>query len=331
MPTTRDEIRGLLLSLLPPGHPYDLTPHVGDAWLIFDSYAEGIRQQGYDFVDRLRRESLPSTCIEKLPDWEEALSLAETRIAKFGTTAQRQAQVVAHLRKRGAPAGPHVQAAVQPFLGYADPSTIRIITCDRTALTLEHIYSLGGLVLTANTTRVATVRAGDAGAVARMGAQLRLNLTHAHPEDLTIALLGPNGSAGQAAHSWTLPPGALVAADVFLNAPDAAGKTIDGVWTLGFVCANTGHNGTLNAAEIFVEGVGRDVHGIDGRGAQMGDWAVLVEISKCSSSAPDLDAVENLLARMAHAHTHAFAAVAAGDGTDWARADEAAADRCICG
>jgi hypothetical protein len=136
-----DEVRRFLLNLLPPGADklYDLTP-AGDVFKLFDGLAATFKQFGFDLIETLRVEIFPSSCVQKLPDWEKALGLTGTFTTTNGTAAQRQTGVLSKLREFGSFTPYFVRSIIAPLLGYADFTQLRVIETNRDALTALHTY-----------------------------------------------------------------------------------------------------------------------------------------------------------------------------------------------
>src|SRR5689334_3448865 len=103
MPRSQTEVRPAILSLFPPGdaelYAWD------DATSFVSAHAEAIamaaRLKGTDAIDELRTERRPQPAIAKRPDWERAFGITKTRTALYGSTAQRQQQLVARFREGG--------------------------------------------------------------------------------------------------------------------------------------------------------------------------------------------------------------------------------------
>lgn len=83
----------MMLALLPPGRIWRL---IGDSLLalLFAGAADELGRLE-DRTDDLKREAIPSTAVELLPEYERELELAST-----GTNADRQARIVSRLVAR---------------------------------------------------------------------------------------------------------------------------------------------------------------------------------------------------------------------------------------
>ncbi len=285
---TLAEITEQLLRALPPGYAPRLGP---DLLGIYECVAQMLKTWCADVVDQLRLEVNPRTCEQKLAEWESALGLGETTVARFGTTAQRRNQVIAKLRERGSLSIPDLRAVMQMFFGYADPQAIQVLETSRALLKAAHTY----------TTLLAVPAAignfpplfcpfevlKDDAQVGPAGAQLDITIT-GYLEELRFSLVGPAGTTQQA--YWDegfLGAGSVTAQRFMLYAPTAKlfgdpGKTqvsiagqVQGIWSLRIV--RTGANpATLHSAKLFVEGVGRTATG-QGLGGAMYEFAVVAD------------------------------------------------------
>lgn len=317
---TLSEVREQLLAALPPGMPQRLGP---DLRAYYEGIAEVLKTWCADIVDRLRREANPRTCEQMLSRWEAALALTETTVAKFGTTAQRQRQVIAKLRERGSLSIPDIRAVMQMFFLYADPSAIQVLETSRSALKALHTHAASGLPAAITVFPGLAVTwdiTKDVGDVSEAGAQVQINIT-GQLEDLMFELVGPLGSTQKA--TWDegyLGTGAVVAQSYMLYAPrdkvfgvppntwSIAGP-IYGRWTLKAL--RTGIPlATLHSASLFVEGIGR-VPGGEGLGAAMYEFAVVAD-GALLGSGYDLNAAYDALQRIKPAWSVARMAMGGG-------------------
>jgi len=284
MALSRDEVKQLLVSLLPPGSEqlYALrnTDKIGG---VFYALAQTLKQYGTDRVDQLRLEVNPSTMTEKIVDWEEACGLTNTPLARFGTTEQRRNAVLAVLREHSSFCLDDLRAAVQPYLNYQDPSQIQILETDRVALQALHTYqNLTPLAIGSNSTEGSTIRVLDDPRVSPAGAMVHISFT-GNLSEVQFILTSPSGAPY--VKFWLaeeLGTGAVTDAIRVLYAREMAGAPIYGDWTL---YVRTGAAAaTLNAWSIFVEGLGVNYDNSmppnrigEGLGAAMFDFAVVAD------------------------------------------------------
>lgn len=299
------EVYRLFLSLLPPGHDqlYDLGPE-GDFAAFFGAIARHLTSRGFEAVDTLRAEVLPQSAEALLPEWEAATGIASSPTVTYGTVADRRAAVIARLREAGSYSRPEVRAIVGVILGYTDPSQLVIVETDRAALRTLHTYenALGGSIPVGGIWLVQTIGVNDDSEVSAAGVRLEVTLNHPDYSQLAIRLFGPTGIAGQAQSVW-IPSGAG-SSTLVLTDSAVAGKTILGTWTLQI--ASSGVGGTITSWRLFVEGVGRDAGGSEGRGAEAFWWAAYADPAlEGVSSASDHAAALRALGRIKPAHTRA--------------------------
>lgn len=321
MTMSRQEAMQMLIAMYPPGYDQvlDLTPGTNAHGMM---YATSGAMKAYlsDYIDTLRDEVNPSTCTQKIPDWERSLGLSETPIAKFGTTAQRRNAIIAWLRQSGTFCVSDIQALCQPYLLYSNPTQIQIIETNRPILTIAHsYYDTAGLpyTVTAGTTKVFEVEVKDDPTVSRGGAKLALTWTGDISATTTVALYSPTGLVGAWGYS-TFGTGARVAQDVFFWSRDAIGKPIRGTWK---VVVTAGANDVeIDAWLIFTEAVGVNYQGSwgtgwtrngEGLGAKMFEWIVMADSSKLGTGY-DLAGCFRALRRAKPAHTQVYLGVSDG-------------------
>lgn len=319
MTISRAEAKRLLVSMLPDGadQHYDLDGDIGKIVYALGGGAKAM----FDACENLLLELDPATATEKIPDWEAALGLSQTRIANFGTIQQRRNQVLAYLRNYNAGFSlDEIRAAVQPFLLYAVPGQIQILETDRAALTTLHTYAASGtpLVLGGSSSGSIAFSVPDDGDVTEAGVHLTVNLTGTI-DQLTFILLGPQGwpQVGMFLPGH-LGSGAVVATSYTVYAPrdrifysGAVGFTIagkvGGTWLL--LIATGAAGATIHSASIFVEGIGLDASGNAGLGAAMYEFAVVVDPALLGGGFlggnSDVDAAREVLQRLRPAHLKA--------------------------
>lgn len=292
MSTTQDEARKYLLGLLPPGIEklYDLEPG-GDFYYIFDAAAYLLRVFGFDLLDRLRREQFPSQIVDKIPDWERFLGIARFFIARFGTTAQRQASVVSKIRERGAFIDSLVQSVIGPLLGYADPTALEVLSTDRADLRAAHTYSTGDVVTVADgDTAEQNHDVIDGGSVSAAGVRLLIEFDDPGPFTFSATVTSPEGVS----KTWQV--------------ADQAGDTTIGLFGKEFAAASIRGNWTISVTNdsgislpvtlsLFVEGIARDQN-TGGASAHWGVYADPALIGAVGYS--DFEAVMAAIARIKH-------------------------------
>jgi hypothetical protein len=281
---TLKEIYGSLLALLPPGLVGNMGP---DRRKIWEAIADVIRTEVSDRLDAFITETNPARASYFLPLWESALDLSSTKIATFGTIAQRRAQVVSALRGVGDLSLPGLRALLALFLDYADPGQIQILEADRDTIKTLHTYpAVETLPLTIPTgfpPLDVKFQVPDDGPVSDAGAQVLINIT-GDLSELTFTLSGPGGTGQQVFFDVEyLGSGPVVAQDFVLYAPPAK-RTITGAsvrgQTLGtwhLTCTSRAGTGTLHAAGLFVEALGRNSLGQESLGNELHYFAVIVD------------------------------------------------------
>lgn len=255
MPLSVDDVKALLVSLLPPGSSdlYALrnSDNIGG---LFYAISRTLKAYGLDRLDQLRLELNPSTMVEKIPDWELACGLSNTPIARFGTTEQRRNAVLAVLRAHASFSLDDIRAAVQPYFLYQDPTAIEILETSRTDLRSAHTYvNATPIIIGASTTGYGTLTVLDDPRVSPAGATVQIELTGLR-EEVGFTITCPDGNAVD------FRPGYLGAGmatfDVFtLFAKQFADRAINGTWRFEVRTGPT-MGATIDAWTLFVEGLG---------------------------------------------------------------------------
>ena len=141
------ELLDLMLQGLAPGvtEAWDLQPNPEDPDYYEELFAiaQSLKWAVKDRIDTLRTERNPAAAAEKLQDYELALGLQFTTTAQYGSTAQRQGQIVGRFRETGGITKFSLQTVMRAYLKYADPSQIQIIEPDRAALFGAHAGRIG--------------------------------------------------------------------------------------------------------------------------------------------------------------------------------------------
>lgn len=314
---TTAEARALLLALLPDGYDrwFDLrAPDPSkpgdtgsDAWRIVDGAAEQLALRVFTPAEQAALDANPTTMgTIGLAAWESALGLTASRIATQGTTTQRAAQVIARLREYGLPTLANIKAALAAVLGYVPT----ILEHDRATLTAARTVAFASLpaTLTASATTSFTFTIADNAPCSKMGAQLTFKITANDLARMSLRITGPDATT----NLWpTLGVGAAAAVTMTIGAPSFAGKQATGTWTVAFTESSgvAGTLGTLATAGLFVDGIGRDVlSGADGLGANVFEWAVLVDMGLVSAATFDLELARRIVARWNPAHARGYLA-----------------------
>lgn len=308
---TAAQVRQWILSLLPGGADkiYSLQEGDGGTGDYFGAIAAAVKAYGTDLITTLRNEVNPATATGKLDEWEAALALSSTTAAQGGTTATRQAQVVAALRGGGTVTIAALQAAVQPFVLYPDSRDILIIECPRATLTALHTYAITGGAIPNSGSLVTSATVADQTYVSQAGPMLTLEITHGAIETVSVQLADPDGGT----YSWDLSDygsGAVTNHVYNLWAhPTDDTVTVGGGWILT-VTDTAGGGGTLVTGantNLFVEGVGRvDFTDLQGLGSQQFVWVVAVNAALATVSPIDVSAIRAALSRMTLGHTQCF-------------------------
>lgn len=293
MSTTQDEARKYLLGLLPPGIEklYDLDPG-GDFYYIFDAAAYLLRVFGFDLLDRLRTEHFPGQVVDKLPDWERFLGIARFFIARFGSTAQRQAAVVSKIRERGAFIDSLVQSVLGPLLGYEDPSQLEVLSTNRSDLRLAHTYSTEDLLTVADgDTGEQVLDVIDGGKVSAAGVRVLVEFGDAGPFTFSLTLTAPDDITSK---TWEI--------------ADQDGDQMIGLFGKEFAAAEIRGNWTLSVANdsgvslpvilsVFVEGIARNQN----TGGASAHWGVYADPTLLAAIGySDFEAVMAAIARIKH-------------------------------
>lgn len=303
-------VRFWLISLWPPGvnDLYDLDSPDSDVANYFSALAQVFCQFGTSFVDTLRSELNPATAVEKLPDWETAVGIMAGR-RPGATIAARQAAVISKLRESGSYSLADLRAILGPLLGYADPSQLAIIECQRATVAAIHTYANhtgGSIAPGASLTQQVVVT--DAPGVSGAGVQVHVTISAADISKVSVRLSNPGGATSFTWAASSVGRGAASSQTFTLRSHAFDGLAIGGVWSLSiFNDATAPGSITLASWDIFVEGAGRDANGTDGLGAQVFKWFVLTDPALVGAThAGDLDAARSAIARSKPAHTGAF-------------------------
>lgn len=286
-------------------------------------------QLGFDAIESLANAVTPITAPTwRCTDWERTLGLARSKASTFGTRSDRQAAIISRLRERGATTRRLIQAVLSPILGYANPADLVVLGTDRTALRTLHSYPAGTLLPLTLPVANIDFHVPDDARVSVSGVQVNLTLTTTALEDITCALITPDGSS-YLPHSQVIGSGAVTDATFRLYFKLAAGEAISTTGMAGTFSLVISGSGTVSGAALFTEGFGRDSTKSDGLSASVFYYIVIFEQAK-SSGSYDLVAAAAALARINHATRRGYLGVSMDDGTLYALASDAAcvADGC---
>lgn len=307
MSMSRAEALQMFLAMFPPGYDQviDLTPGT-NAYGVMYATSGAVKAYLSDYVDTLRDEINPLTCTQKLSDWESALGLRDTPIARFGTTAQRRNAVIAWLRQSGSFSLDDIRAAVQPYFLYNNPTQIEIVETDRTILATQHTYLGGtGVSVPANSYVESPITILDDPRTSPASGLVGVNLDCTNVEQLYFRLLTPNRKYCDVLPG-ALGSGSVIAQDYFLHFNGLGGTPILGDWSLWIGCQG-GAGATINAWTLMAEGQGVnfDVSGNrngEGLGAAMFYFAIVADEDKLGSGY-DLIGARRAIKRLKPAHT----------------------------
>jgi uncharacterized protein YmfQ (DUF2313 family) len=292
------DVVSVLRQYFPPGRLYSWWDTSSYIYKLLYATAATVKQFGFDLVDDLRTEVNPATAVDNLARNEGVLGISETLVATSGTTAQRQNAVVAKLRESGGLTKYNVRSIVAPILGYADPSALEVIECDRSALRLKHSYAVGVDVSlpTATTTTVYIDVLYDGGEVSTAGAQLNLVFDTNSLSTFDVTLTAPDGTTKTWDSGWSASP-------LVLYGKEFAGAHIQGRWQLD-ITHTTGSTQTLyTASTLFVEGVADE----QATAGAVFHWGVYADPDLVGGSGVDEDlaSAHRAVRRIRHAHHEA--------------------------
>lgn len=287
-PRSRAELKQLLVDLLPSGSDqlYALGNQDGVGGTLW-GLAGALKETLADRIEQLRVEVNPSTILELIPDWEQALGLSQTPIALYGTPDQRRNAVLGRLRMSGSFSLDDIRAIVQPYFLYQDPTQIEILEASRSALETAHTYAAPGsfpLAVPLVPPLRLLIDVPDDGRISPAEAILNLNVTSPDLQWLAVYLRPPGGT-------WTLwdhgsistDSLAAVNQDIRLHDIWHKGSPIQGVWTIDLA---SNIPATVNSCSLFVEGVGNLFAGLppvkvgEGLGSAIFNFAVVADPTK---------------------------------------------------
>jgi uncharacterized protein YmfQ (DUF2313 family) len=297
MALTITDVVSVLRQYFPPGRLYSWWDTSSYIYKLLYATAATVKQFGFDLVDDLRTEVNPATAVDNLARNEGVLGISETLVATSGTTAQRQNAVVAKLRESGGLTKYNVRSIVAPILGYADPSALEVIECDRSALRLAHsAITSADITLPNATTTSVSLRVRHGGVASSAGAQLNLVFDTDDLTDFAVTLTSPGGATKTWDKGWSASP-------LILYGKEFAGATIQGYWTLA-ITNTSGSSKTLHSgSSLFVEGIAK-------RQATAGavfHWGAYANPSLVGGSGVDEDpaSAHKAVRRIKHAHHEA--------------------------
>lgn len=315
---THEEIRKILISHFPPGAEgvYDWDTPESDASQFIEALTDSLEQYAYSYRDTLVAEQFPQTASESLDSWLNALGLTGRRGAA-GSDDTKRGLVLGRLREVGSFSPNNIKAVVGPILGYSTPGDLVIIEADRDALTDEHTRTGSAIALVGGGSFNEAVAVDDDPAVSKAGAQVYLrNFAASDVNDIVVSLTGPDSTV----KLWTGGAGfefPSSADPLILSAPEFADLDINGDWTLDV--SSFAGDVSADSWGVFVEAVGRDSSGLDGRGAAAFEWAVLADPDLIGEVATaDFPAARAAIQRIKPAHTVAYLVQRSTTGSDCA-------------
>lgn len=296
-----EDAHALFLQGFPDGveEVYDLEP-TGDYFKLFRVIAQQLKTFAFDLADVLRRELVVRTSRYVLPDWERRFGLTTSRAATIGTIPQRQAQVVSAWRAAAGQGSsiPAVEGVLGPLLGYSPSTSVEVLECSRSALTVEHTYAdLTPLVIadTATGTRSQSIT-HHGGIVSTGGVRLELELSSGSGA-IDVTLTGPRGDS----KTWSIDASGTELTLLF--GQEFVGKQIYGIWDLS-VTNNSGASITL-IWSVLVEGVQVGIQPRQNTAAAIFHWGVYADpLHLGENGVPaDFQAARAAIQKMAFAHT----------------------------
>ena len=239
---TAQDITDELISGMPEGFTdlMDMQDPDGPGPL-FAALGEVLATVAIDRVDDLRDQLSPMTCgDDTLTQWESALSLTASRLARAGTTAQRRAQVIARLREWGAPTLDLIRRVVYSYLGYTTPADVVILESDRDALRSLHTYRWTG---SRSIGPVSTdLIVADGGTVGPGGAAVDLCCSTDELASFAVTVYAPDGTLYSRVGVGR---GALSTGRAWASVTSGTAVTLSGVWGDGTSVWFVGASGTI--------------------------------------------------------------------------------------
>ena len=239
---TAQDITDELIAGMPEGFTdlFDMADPDGPGPL-FTALGEALATCAIDRLDDLRDQLVPTTCSSAtLADWEAALALAESRLARAGTVGQRRAQVIARLREWGAPTLDLIRRVVYSYLGYTSPADVVIRESDRDALRGLHTYRWTG----ARTIGPAEIdlAVADGGTVGPGGASVDICCSTDELASFAVTLFAPDGTNYSRVGVGR---GPLISARAWSSVTSGVAVNLNGVWGDGSSVWFVGASGTI--------------------------------------------------------------------------------------
>lgn len=282
---------------------YDWDRYGKNVYQIVNWLGEALKVYGYDQVDRLYREILPTSCIEMLPAWEELLGIQLTPSAlETLSIDERRALVLARLREKGPLTVAAVEAIFAALVRYAPGLHPDVLLIPTTSIRVANLYTdtldapTGIPVGTAfdGTNLIRYTRTIlDGGVVWDAGVQVQLELSAGNTEGLRIQLTGPDGTVAQ----WEGGPTGLSAEPIY-RSPAQAGAAIHGAWRLNIYRVAGAPAVNLISWSLYTLG---KHHG--GRGQAKFWWGVYFDPAHQYAAPRD---IEGTLDRITQSYEHSY-------------------------
>lgn len=315
MSTTAAE-KEKLLALLPDrmGDWLALQPG-SDPDKLLTAAAEGIAAETATPVEQVQADANPLTAtIAGIGDWERVFKDAGGKVATYGSDEGRRAQMLSRFREAGASTLANITAALAAVTG--NTTSIEILEHSRADLTVAHEYTNAtGAIYFGGGTETQSVSFGDNAPTSQAGARLYFNgLTASDLDDLTITLTGPDATV----RTWPDPNDATkgraelrpIATEpaISLFAPDFAGLPCSGTWTVEV--SSVAGDFAWDYWAVIVEGIGRDpLSGADGLGANIFEWAALVDPAQVTPGTFDVELARDIVQRFNPSHARSYLAL----------------------
>lgn len=310
------EVKSYLLAEFPPEIAIWLDFSAGsDQDGFLTAAAQALLDYGFTPAENVVADALPVTAtLVGIAAWEGALGLAGSKVALYGPTETRRAQVIARLRLSGASTIPNITAALTALTG-PTPGALMILEHSRAALTTANTHAIiAGSTLLPNTADATiTFTLHDNAPASGYGLSLALKLTVNDLSLIQYRLTGPDART----KSWTAQgTGSAVAGDVWLWGKEFAGAQIDGLWTL-VISNNDAVDGHLvTPSTVFVEGIGRaaPLSTTEGLGSNIFEWTALINEALVNPATYDRGVAQSIVRDVNPAHARGYLTIYNSNG-----------------